>query len=485
MNPDARSESTNPPRTRFAPAPTGYLHLGGARTALFNWLFARGRGGKFILRIEDTDLERSRGEMTDQVLNALKWLGLDWDEGPGVGGDCAPYFQSERRAMHIEHAERLLKNGRAYECYMSSEELEARRKTAIAAGKPFRYEGWHRELSREQIAAFQAEGRKPAIRLRVDSPAQGHVVHDLIKGDTHFPPDQIDDFILLRSDGNPSFHLANVVDDATMRITHVIRGEDHLTNTCRHQVLFEALEYPLPQYGHVPMILGADRSKLSKRHGAVSVMDYANQGYLPDAMVNELALLGWSSADGKEELSRAELIERFDLSRCGKSASIFDFSKLDHFNRVRIKAMSIEDLKRELEPFARDTEIPADKFSALIELLRDETVKLTDFAPAAKRLLDPPAYEEAALADPALKNAKAVLEALIPRIEAQANPLSREAFKVAIKEAGAAAGIKGKELFMPIRFALTGSLHGPALDGVAAILGKTECLNRIRRFVAK
>lgn len=475
-----------PIRVRFAPAPTGYLHLGGARTALFNWLYARGRGGVFVLRIEDTDLGRSTEESSRQVLDALRWLGLDWDEGPEVGGARGPYYQSQRRDLHMEHIRRLVEAGKAYECYMTPEELEARRNEAIAAGRPFRYEGWHRALTRAQTDAFRAEGRRPAIRLRVDAPEAGFTVHDLIKGPTHFPAEQIDDFVLARSDGAPSFHLANVVDDATMGITHVIRGEDHLTNTIRHQVLFEMLGYPAPRYGHVPMILGPDRSKLSKRHGAVSVLDYRDQGYLPDAMLNELALLGWSAADGKEDLSREELIARFDLDRCGRSASIFDFAKLDHFNKVRLQAMTLEELTRAVEPFLNAEpaeviapEIAPEKLPGLVELVRDELVRLTDIRESAARILAAPVYAAEVLNDEALAETGRVLPAFADKLRAAPEPWERADIKKRLGDAGKELGVKGKGLFMPVRAALTGTLHGPALDGVVVVLGKEEALRRL------
>lgn len=486
----SESDKLSGVRVRFAPAPTGYLHLGGARTALFNWLFARHHaragGGTFILRIEDTDIERSREDVIGQVLESMRWLGLDWDEGPEIGGPCGPYFQSQRLEMHLEHARRLLNEGKAFECYMTTDELEARRQDAIKAGRPFRYEGWHRELSRAQVESFRAEGRKPALRLRVDAPSEGWLVNDLIKGPTHFPADQIDDFVLLRSDGTPSFHLANVVDDATMRVTHVIRGEDHLTNTVRHQLLFDAFGYARPQYGHLPMILGPDRSKLSKRHGAVSVMEYKEKGYLPEALVNELALLGWSSPDGQERFTREELIEKFDLSRVGHSGSIFDFAKLDHFNGLLIREMPREKLDEKLKPFMGEAAaLPDEKRILLIELVQDTLAKLSDFSEAAKAVLDEPKYEDEALSDAAMARAGEVLKGLIEEFESLQEPWQREAVKAKLKEAGKKLGVKGKELFFPLRAALTGSLHGPSLDGVLVLLGKDVCVSRMKKMTEK
>lgn len=471
------------PRVRFAPAPTGYLHLGSARTALFNWLFARHHHGTFILRIEDTDLERSREDVIEQVLASMRWLGLDWDEGPEIGGDYGPYFQSQRRDQHLEHAQRLLESGRAYECYMSTEELDLRRREAQAAKRPFRYEGWHRELVPEQVDAFKAEGRRPAVRLRVEPPVGGYVVNDLIKGETRFPPEQLDDFVIVRSDGTPAFHLANVVDDATMKISHVIRGEDHLTNTARHQVLYEALGYPVPRFAHLPMILGPDRAKLSKRHGAVSVIDYKQEGYLPEAVVNVLALLGWSSADGKERFHIDELIERFDLDRCGRSASIFDFEKTRHFNGLLIRELSPERLLELVQPYLKELEpLSEEKSLELVTLLQKDLNLLSDLVPSARPIVEEPTYGPEVLEDAAMDEAAAVTQALAMGLEALEGALSEEAVKGMIKQVGKETGQKGKTLYFPIRAALTGQLHGPALDGIIRFLGQEACLRRVRQF---
>lgn len=471
------------PRVRFAPAPTGYLHLGSARTALFNWLFARHHHGTFILRIEDTDLERSRKDVIEQVLASMRWLGLDWDEGPEIGGEFGPYFQSERRDLHLQDAQRLLESGRAYECYMSTEELDERRREAQAAKRPFRYEGWHRELTREQVDAFKAEGRRPVLRLRVEPPEGGYVVQDLIKGETRFPPEQLDDFVIVRSDGTPAFHLANVVDDATMKISHVIRGEDHLTNTARHQVLYEALGYPVPQFAHLPMILGPDRAKLSKRHGAVSVIDYKQEGYLPEAVVNVLALLGWSSADGKERFQVDELIERFDLDRCGRSASIFDFEKTKHFNGLLIRELAPGRLAELLAPHLKELEgLSPEKTLELVGLLQKDLNLLSDLVSSARPILEEPSYAADLIQDSAMGEAKAVAAALAGGLGSLDGELTEETVKGMIKQVGKETGQKGKTLYFPIRAALTGQLHGPALDGIIRFLGKEACLRRVRAF---
>jgi len=474
-----------PPRVRFAPAPTGQLHLGSARTALFNWLYARRHGGTFILRIEDTDLERSRPDLIAQVLEALRWLTLDWDEGPDVGGPHAPYIQSERRLTHVAAARRLIEAGRAFACYVSADELEARRRAALAAGRPFRYEGWHRELSAEDRRRFEAEGRRPVIRLRVDPPPEGFVVQDLIKGPTHFPPDQIDDFVILRSDGTPSFHLANVLDDAAMNITHVIRGEDHLTNTVRHLALLQALELTPPRYAHLPMILGPDRTKLSKRHGAVSVTELRDKGYLPEALISLLALLGWSPGSEEERLTREQLIRRFDLDRCGRSGSIFDLAKLDHFNGLAIRELPLEELDRRLEPFTRDLpSLDPARRRDFVALLQDGLERLADFAPAARRLLDPPVYDDALFQDRALEGADGLLQALSLRWQTRQGPLTAAEVKADLAAQGRETGRKGRNLYFPLRAVLTGADHGPPLDAVAAALGRPTCLERLAQFRA-
>jgi len=478
-------ENPNTLRVRFAPSPTGFLHLGSARTALFNWLFARHHGGTFILRIEDTDLDRSRPEVTEQVLAALRWLGLPWDEGPGVGGAAGPYFQTERRALHHAHVQRLLDEGKAYPCYMLPEELEGRRAAAQAEGRAFRHEGWHRELTRAEVAAFEAAGRRPAVRLRVEAGEQPYTVDDLIKGPTTFPADSVDDFILLRSDGSPSFHLANVVDDATMGITHVIRGEDHLPNTPRHLLLFKAFGYEPPRYAHLPMILGADRSKLSKRHGAVSVMDYAAEGYLPEAMVNMLALLGWSPEDGKEELSAEELVRRFDLDRCGRSGAIFDLDKLRHLNGVRIRALTPQALAAAVAPYGEAVAdvLSAEKIAAAARLVQKELVVLGDFAPLVRAVMAEPDYGAHLREESAMREAPKVVAALADAFAAYEGPWEAEPLKALVKRVGKDLGLKGKELFFPLRGALTGCFHGPDMDGILTLLGREAVQRRLARLI--
>ena len=330
----------NSPRVRFAPSPTGSLHVGGARTALYNWLFARKHGGVFILRIEDTDVERSRKELTTQILDAMTWLGLSWDEGP--------FFQSERTDLYREAAERLLREGKAYRAFESPEELDAAKKAAEAAGKSFRYVGPSRTLTIEESDRRAAAGEKFVLRLRM--PAEGIVVDDLVQGRAEFPPDALDDFVLVRSDGHPLYHFTVCVDDVAMGITHVIRGVDHLPNTPKHVALFRALGAPAPTFAHLGMILGSDGKKLSKRHGAAGVEEFQTLGILPEALVNFLPLLGWSPGDDRERMTLAEMTDLFTLERLGASPSRFDHEKLLWMNGLYIQATEPERIYALLKP---------------------------------------------------------------------------------------------------------------------------------------
>src|SRR5579862_7707893 len=310
-------------RVRFAPSPTGQLHVGNARTALFNWFLARGQGGTFILRIEDTDAERSTRESADAILHDLRWLGLTWDEGPEAGGGRGPYRQSERGHLYQAHMEQLLAAGHAYPCFCTTTQLETERQAAIAAGRPALYAGTCRRLSPEQARARIEAGERPAIRFRV--PADRDVVfHDLVRGDVRFHGDVIGDPVIVRADGTPAYNFAVVVDDALMGVTHVVRGEDHISNTPRQILMYEALGFTPPAFAHLAMVLGPDHSPLSKRHGATSVAEFRARGYLPEALVNYLALLGWSPGDDEELLPIDELARRFRLERVGHTAGVFD-----------------------------------------------------------------------------------------------------------------------------------------------------------------
>ena len=339
---------------RFAPSPTGFLHIGGARTALFNWLLARNQGGKFILRIEDTDQVRSTKESIDAILDSMTWLGLDWDEGP--------IYQTDRLSIYREHVDRLLREGKAYPCYCTPEELEERRQLALKEKRKPKYDGHCRNL-RGPIP-----GRTPAIRFQ--APQAGKtVLHDLIKGTIEFDNLEMDDLVILRSDGWPTYNFSAVIDDATMGITHVIRGDDHVNNTPRQILLYQALGYPLPQFAHVPMILGADKARLSKRHGATSVMAYKEMGYLPQALVNYLVRLGWSYGD-QEVFTKEELIQKFSLENVGKSAAVFNAEKLLWLSGVYIRQEKAETLAELLLPFLQARGLIPRSSAWLIEVVK-------------------------------------------------------------------------------------------------------------------
>ena len=339
-----------PVRVRFAPSPTGYPHVGNIRTAMFNWLFARHSGGRFIVRIEDTDVTRKVKGAVKAILDSLRWLELDWDEGPEVGGSYGPYIQSERLDMYRSAAERLISQGEAYYCYCSPQRLEELRAEQVKRKQPPGYDRCCRDLSPEERAKKEAEGVTPVVRFK--TPLEGQTrFNDLIYGDVVFEHSTIDDFVLLKSDGYPTYHLANVVDDHAMEISHVIRAEEWISSTPRHLLLYRALGFEPPQFIHHPMILGPDRAKLSKRHGAVSVIEYREQGYLPEAMLNFLALIGWSLDDKTEILSRKELIAHFSLERIGKTGAIFNREKLDWMNGVYIRKMSADEFFEAAQPY--------------------------------------------------------------------------------------------------------------------------------------
>ncbi|MBI3753786.1 MAG: glutamate--tRNA ligase, partial [Deltaproteobacteria bacterium] len=329
-------------RTRFAPSPTGYLHIGGARTALFNWLFARHHKGKFILRIEDTDVARSTEESTQAILDGMQWLGLNWDEGP--------YFQSKRFELYREHAYKFLEMGKAYKCYCAPEELEQRRKDALAQGRPPKYDGRCRDIESKGQRVTESKPQNKPFAIRFKVPPGTTLVKDIIKGNIAFDHNEIEDLIILRSDGTPTYNLCVVVDDATMEITHVIRGDDHLNNTPKQIMLYEAFDYPIPKFAHLPMILGSDKTRLSKRHGATSVISYKEMGYLPHALVNYLARLGWSCGD-QEVFTIEELTEKFSLENVGKSSGVFNPEKLLWLNHHYIKESGPDELAKLLLPF--------------------------------------------------------------------------------------------------------------------------------------
>ena len=465
--------STAPaPRVRFAPSPTGSLHVGGARTALYNLLFARRTKGIHILRIEDTDVERSRQELSEQILSALRWLEIDWDEGP--------FFQSQRYALYRAAAERLLAEGKAYRAFETPEELEAERKAAEAAGRAYRYSGAGRAIPPDESDRRARAGERHVVRLKM--PAETIVVEDLIRGRVEFPAEALDDFVLVRSDGHPLYHFCVCVDDVDMKISHVIRGDDHLANTPKHVALFAALGAPPPRFAHLGMILGTDRKKLSKRHGAAAVEEWRDAGILPEALVNFLALLGWAPGEDREILTRAEMEAEFDLEKVGASPSVFDPEKLLWMNAQYMARMPAEELLARSAPHA--AALP-EKEAALqaIELHRARARTTIEMGRALSTYAaDPSDYDPDGLRKQVKPETAGLLQKLIERFAATSDWSvgSLEAILRAVaEESGVAAG----KLIHPTRLALTGITVGAPLFDVAALLGKETTLRRLRKFL--
>jgi len=460
-------------RVRFAPSPTGALHVGNVRTAIFNWLLARGGGGTFVLRMEDTDVARSTRESEESMIDDLLWLGLDWDEGPDVGGAHGPYRDSERLHLYQSYASELLNAGAAYYCFCSAAKLEADRQAAVAEGRPALYPGTCRDIPVEQSQARVAAGERPAIRFRVPE-IQDVVFSDAVRGEVRFSADVIGDPIIVRADGHPAYNFAVVIDDALMEITHVVRGEDHISNTPRQLLLYEALGFTPPVFAHLAMVLGPDHSPLSKRHGATSVAEFRAKGYLPEALVNYLALIGWSPGNDDELLPVEELARRFSLDRVGHSAGVFDEEKLAWANRHYLKMSDPARIANLSVPFFVAAGIPMTPDTQGIEFLATAMAMATS---SVDRLNQIPGrlsllfdYDaEAALAAPGVREemsadgARAVTAALAEEL-AKAPRLDREKFRAVANEVKARTGQKAKALFHPIRVILTGRAEGPELD---------------------
>ncbi|XP_010521067.1 PREDICTED: glutamate--tRNA ligase, chloroplastic/mitochondrial [Tarenaya hassleriana] len=474
--------SDAPVRVRFAPSPTGNLHVGGARTALFNYLFARSKGGKFVLRIEDTDLERSTRESEAAVLQDLAWLGLDWDEGPGVGGDYGPYRQSERNSLYKQHAEKLLESGHVYRCFCSNEELEKMKEIAKLKQLPPEYSGKWATATDDEIHKELEKGTPYTYRFRV--PKEGSLkINDLIRGEVCWNLDTLGDFVVMRSNGQPVYNFCVTVDDATMAISHVIRAEEHLPNTLRQALIYKALGFPMPQFAHVSLILAPDRSKLSKRHGATSVGQYKEMGYLPQAMVNYLALLGWGDGTENEFFTLEELVQKFSIERVNKSGAVFDSTKLRWMNGQHLRALPFEKLKKLIGDRWKYagilTESDGPFVDEALQLLKDGIDLVTDSDKALSNLLSYPLH--ATLASP---EAKAVVEDKLHEVSASLvaaydsgeipNALAEGpgGWQKWVKAFGKSLKRKGKGLFMPLRVLLTGKLHGPEMGSSIVLLHK-------------
>jgi nondiscriminating glutamyl-tRNA synthetase len=477
-----------PVRVRFAPSPTGYLHVGGARTAIFNWLFARHHGGSFILRIEDTDVERSTVESEVSLLGDLHWLGLDWDEGPDVAGPCGPYRQSERLDLYRARADALFDAGKAYPCFCPDDVLEAKREAAVARGASPRYDGTCRGLTREQIMEMRRAGTPEVTRFIV--PPGVVRFHDLIRGEVEMDTEMVGDFVLLRSNGHPTYNYAAAIDDHAMAISHVLRGEEHLPNTLRQLLIYTAFDFPLPKFGHLPLILAEDRSKLSKRHGGASVGELRDLGFLPEAVFNYLVLLGWSHPEEKEVLSREELVAAFSLDRVSKSPSVYDRDKLRWMSGQYIRKTPVEALLEEADPFfPKGIRSLYDKNARekILSLLHEKIETLADLAEKSAPFEAEPRFEEEATQVLQTRDALGVIAALEERIRSSEGSLAGPEFKKTVEEVGKKMGLKGKALFFPVRAALTGAVHGPDLAGFAELRGREgvlALLDRARKFAA-
>jgi len=484
---------TNQVRVRFAPSPTGYPHVGNIRTALFNWLFARHMGGSFIVRIEDTDVARKVDDALTVILDSLRWLGLDWDEGPQVGGEYGPYFQSQRLETYHEIAQRLVDQEDAYRCYCSPQRLEEMRAEQVRRKQPPGYDRRCRDLSEAERKQKEAEGITPVARFKVPLKGQTRFT-DLIRGEVVFEHSTIDDLVLLKSDGFPTYHLANVVDDHLMEVSHVMRAEEWLSSTPRHILMYRALGWQHPQFAHLPMILGADRAKLSKRHGAVSIAEFREQGYLPETMVNFLALLGWSLDDKTELLSRQELINNFSLERVSKTGAIFNREKLDWMNGVYLRNLSQEDFLQQSLPFLESGLPPGvkrplarDYIGQIMPLVQERAKTLAEVAELAQFFfVDELDYTTDLLIVKKMDALSAVkaLKASQTRLE-QLAAFDAESLEAVLRPLAEELGLKTGQLFGTLRVAVTGQTAAPPLFQTMAVLGRERCLKRIAAALDK
>jgi glutamyl-tRNA synthetase len=487
MSPAAENDGLANPRVRFAPSPTGKLHLGSARTALFNWLVARGNDGVMILRLEDTDRERSSEEFERDIIDAMHWMGIDWDEGPDVGGGHGPYRQSERMGIYREHADRLLEEGKAYRCYCTPPELEERKKETVALGRAWRYDRRCLDLDAAERKRLESAGTPFTVRFRV--PEGKVTVDDMLRGGVTVDGSEIDDFIILRSDGSAGFHLAVVVDDITMEVTHVIRGDDHLTNAVRHVLLFEALGARAPRFLHHSLLMGPDGAKLSKRHGSTSVSDYREQGYLPEALTNYLALLSWSPGDDREIFTRDELVHQFSIGGVSASKAIFDFDKLNWLNRQHMRKLSDAELTDRALPFleregrAELMALPREKLELAVDSVRNNMERLVDAVGPTDVYVRPPGkLDEKARAElhksADLDQALAMcLDAL--RAETSGNRQAAERIVESLREEAKERGWGAKKVLWPFRLAVTGLTVGPDLVYLIMFWGTDGCAGRI------
>ena len=482
-------------RVRIAPSPSGNLHIGTARTALFNYLFAKKMGGKFILRIEDTDAERTSQEYIDNIFDSLKALGLNWDEGPDVGGPYGPYTQSQRFDIYPKYVQQLLGSGFAYECFCTPEELEQEKEEATKAKKPYVYSKKCENLTEEEKAKLRAEGRKPAIRFNIAKAQKAFhdssilKFDDVVKGELHMDTNLLGDFVIQKSNGAPTYNFAVVIDDALMKISHVIRGEDHISNTYKQILIFEALGFEVPKFGHLGMILAPDRSKLSKRHGATAVSDFVKQGYLTDALINFVALLGWSPSDGEEIKSVDEIAKDFRLNEISSSNSIFEYDKLKWMNSHYIKMLPMEELKERLKPYLTQynlNELTDAQYTKMVELTREPLTLLSDITDAVPYFFGKDVHidEETQTKTLDTEVSQNVLKDFVPKAQTwdwtDENLHEKLAnFRAEWKEKG----VKPKVTMWAIRAAITGRTFGADMVGILDILGKETSLYRAQKAI--
>lgn len=478
-------------RVRFAPSPTGYLHIGGARTALFNWLFAKSQGGKLILRIEDTDIERLKEDSVSQILTSLKWLGLSWDEGPEVGGDYGPYYQSERLDIYRKICQELVDSGKAYYCFCSAEDLEKQREKQRALKQPFHYARTCRDIPPEEAKKRVEAGEKYSVRIKL--PASGPItVHDMIHGDVTFDFNQFDDFVIMKTNGIPTYNFAVVVDDHMMHITHVLRAEEHLSNTPKQIVLYEALGYEVPQFGHMPMILAPDRSKLSKRHGATSVEEFRDKGYVHQAIINYLTLLGWAPGNDQEIFTLEDTVKAFDFSKMSKKAAVYDVKKLTWLNGQYLSSLPLREIADASVPFFKkaglidDNYLPAHQeyFDHLVDVVRVRVKTLEEVADASAYFFkDVESYDEKGAAKFFKPEAAELLQkcydALVA-LEVFDLKTTEDAYNKLAEDLGLSLG----KVIHPTRLALTGRTFSPGMFDVMVLLGKEKTLARLQQAIA-
>lgn len=475
-------------RVRIAPSPSGNLHVGTARTALFNYLFAKKSGGDFVLRIEDTDLERSDVKYIQNIFDSLRAIGLLWDEGPDKGGPYGPYSQSEKFDVYKQYAAQLVKNGFAYECYCTQEELEAEKELSVKNKVAHKYSGKCKNLTVEQVKQYQEEGRIPTLRFAVP---ENQVISfiDLVKGNLEFDSNLIGDFVIMKSNGTPTYNFAVVVDDIDMKITHILRGEDHISNTAKQILIYSALGVEAPEFAHLGMILAPDRSKLSKRHGATAVSEFIEQGYLPEAFVNFIALLGWSPSDGQEIKTLDEIIEDFDISRLSSSNSIFEFDKLNWMNGQYIRSLPVSDILERAKIYLTDydlSEYAQSQLERIVEVVREPLVLLSEIKDAVsyffgKDVEIAPEIQTTVLDSDVSQKVLVEFEKLAQNLEYSEEALHHalEEFRGEFKEQG----IKPKDTMWAIRAALTGRTRGADISAVISLLGKEKVLARVQKAI--